>query len=225
MAEPGVPMQTELVDVPLVPIGGKQVMVHPRAIQNLKLLPLADMISRQAIQNLECETNQVGSAVTPFDSQNTQVFKEAIIRLWKRIVKWNTGGAPVPFEWTHKIRFIHELEIQTMPNTPLRQLNYQLFSLFNEMLAVQGASLQAFVDAAGLDRISRAIDEVGEFIDEEIGTGAPSGNDDGKFETGAGMPTTASIGILMPTPLQGESVVAEPSSTPPPKIPPDSPDN
>ena len=219
---PGSPMRTELQDIPIVPKGGNVVRVHPRATQNVKLLPLLDLIARQAIDNIECETNNLGSAVVPEDAANTQVFKDTLIRMWQRILKWNRGGPAVKFEWTHVIRFPSEVEIQEMPSTPIRQLNYQLFVLFNTVLSTQGASAQAFVDGGGIDQIQQAIDEVTDFIDVEIGTGAPTSG--GKFDTGAGMPETVAIGIVSPTPIQGEATTAEPTSAPPPAMPPDTPD-
>ena len=224
MADPGTPMRTELVDIPLVPKGGRVVRVHPRATQNIKLLPILDLVARQGITNLECGTNNLGSEVIPEDSVNTNVFMSALKRMWTRAKKWNRGGPAVKFEWTHVIRFPSEIEIQEMPNTPLRQFNYLLFTFFNTILSTQGASAQAFIDAPAITEIDKSIEELDEFVTIELGTGKPTEDNSGVFETGEGMPNTTVIGIMSPNPLQGEATVHEPTSEPPPAIPPDTAD-
>jgi len=220
---PGEAMATELVDVALVPVGGKQIAVHPQSLQNARLLGMGDIVSRFAIWAVESETNNVGATVTPSDSKNAQTFKATLQRMWARVIRFN-DSTNVPLEFSHPIRFMTLVELQTMKNTPFRQLNYILWRMFQTMLGQEGAKLQTFVDAGGIDEITKVIAEVVEFIDTEIGTGAEIGEDTGKYATGEGMPSLSHIGILKPTPLHGEVTVSEPSSAAPPSIPADTPD-
>ena len=217
------PMMTELVDVPITPTGGAKIDTHPQTLQNRRLLGVGALIAKFALWMIESESNNVGSAIVPKDSKNAQTFKITLDRMWKRVIKYNKSAAGI-LEFTHPIRFPTLEELQGMANTPFQQLNYLLWDGFQILLGQQGTKLQTFVDSTAIDEFSEWMLELVEFIDVEIGDGTKSGQDDGKFNVGAGMPNLGRLGVISPTPVHGNVSVAEPSSETPPSMPPDSPD-
>jgi len=223
MAESGTPQTTELVDELLTPTGGKKIPMHPRALQNRRLLPSGAFVSKFVCWMMESETNNVGSSVDPKDASNTQLFKKTLRRMWDRAVKFNRGGGQsTDLEWTHPVSFPTLGALQGMANTPFQQLAYVLWDVFQTLLSHEGSRMQVFIDEAAIDELEDRILEVEEFIDTEIGDG--SKKDGGKFNLGAGMPTMARLGRLVPTPQGGKATVSEPSTAQPPTLPADTAD-
>lgn len=216
------PMVTELVDVPIVPTGGRQIKVNARAVQNRRLLPLAAFIADTAIWMIESESNNVGSALDPTDVKNVQKFKNSMLRIWDRTKRFNRGGGNTSLEVTHPTAFPDLSELQSMANTPMKQLAYVLWDTYNTMLQHQGSKLQVFIDADAIDAIDSRLEELVDYVDVEFGTGEPTS--DGKFNTGAGMPNLSRVGRVTPSPMGGSVSVSEPSSATPPTTPGDQPD-
>ncbi len=217
------PQATELTDIPLIPRGGERISVHIQNLQNRRFLPMADLISRQALWGLECDSANVGATVTPGDSKNTQTFLAAITRAWVRAKKYNNSNSG-NLEFSHPVRFMTLQQLQDMPNTPFRQLNYLLWHFFQLILGQEGARLQTFIDSGAIDQIDSVMEEVTEFINTELGDGAVADREQGTFKTGAGMPSYGRLGRLTPTPLTGNVQVDEPSPSTPPELPADSAD-
>jgi len=217
------PQATELVDIPLVPRGGEKINTHVQNLQNRRFLPMADLISRQALWGLECDSSNVGATVTPGDSKNTQKFLVALTRAWTRAKKFNNSHSG-SLEFSHPVRFMTLQQLQDMPNTPFRQLNYLLWHFFQLVLGQEGARLQTFIDGSAIEQIDAVMEELTEFIGTELGDGAVVDRDQGTFATGAGMPSYGRLGRLTPTPLTSNIHVDEPSAATPPEIPSDSAD-
>lgn len=226
MAEqtPGPSMRTELDIKPVTPVGGEALPFTPGTIQNRKLLPLADLVTHNTIWLVESESNNVGSVKDPKDCANLTTYAATLRRLWDRTKKFNRGGGDTQYEVTHPIGFVAMGVIQSMPNTPARQLAYLNWHLFRTMLEKQGSTLQVFIDEAAIKDIEEGIKEIEEFVRVEFGTGEAKEGGSGLFETGELWPDFSRAGRIVPAPMGGFVQVGEPSAAAPPKVPPDSPD-
>lgn len=221
---PGPSMMTQTVIKPITPQGGESIDITPATVQNRKLLPIADLVSRHTIWLLECESNNVGSVKDPKDVQNINAFKNTLERMWTRTKKFNRGGGDTQFEITHPVAFASLGELQSMPNTPARHLAYLNWHLFRTLLEKQGSKLQVFIDKAAIDDIGKAIEEIQDFIDTEFGNGSVDDANEGTYNTGEQWPDHGRLGRVVNSPMGGNVHVGEPSAALPPSVPTDTPD-
>lgn len=221
---PGASMMTETIIKPVTPEGGLAIDLTPATVQNRRLLAVADMVSHNTLWLIESESNNVGSIKDPKDVKNLQSYKASLERTWARTKKYNRGGGDTSYENTHPIAFPSMGVLQSMPNTPLRQLAYLNWNLFRTLLEKQGSKMQVFVDGSAIDDIDTAIAEIVEFIDTELGTGEKDADNPGKYDTGQDWPDLSRVGRIVPTPMGGLVHVGEPSAGTPPTVPTDTAD-